>query len=229
MARLKEGGKVRAHLADPGRLRELLIPGAALRLRKVPRAVPRSTRYTIALVRSAEPPRAWVSIESARANRLAEDLLARGRVPGIGGGWTIRREFPLGRSRLDFLLRREGERDILVEVKSPSLVVNGVARFPDAPTLRGSRHLRELEAAVLAGGRALVLFIVQREDARAVAPNAATDPDFARVLFSARRSGVMLRAARFHLAPSGRATFLGFLPVRAGGPPRLAPARRPTV
>jgi sugar fermentation stimulation protein A len=216
-------------LADPGRLKELLIPGAAMRLRQAPREASRSTRYTVALVRSAESPHAWVSVDSARANRLAEDLLSRGRVPGIGGGWTLRREFPVGRSRFDFLLRREGERGVLVEVKSPSLVVKGVARFPDAPTVRGARHLRELESAVRAGGRALVLFIVQREDARSVAPNAATDPAFARALVSAERAGVTLRAARFHLAPSGRATFRGFIPVHAGGRPSLARAGPATV
>lgn len=213
LARLGDGRRVRTHLADPGRLRELLVPGAPLRLRPVPRNVSRSTRYTVALVRTLAPPRKWVSINSAFANRLAGELLAAGRVKGIGRGWTIRREVPRGRSRFDFLLRREGEREILVEVKSPSLVVAGVARFPDAPTLRGARHLRELEAEVRAGGRALVLFIVQRPDARSVAPNTATDPAFARALASAARSGVMMRAARFHLAPSGRATFRGFIPV----------------
>ncbi len=213
MARLSGGRRVRTHLADPGRLRELLVPGAALRLRPVPRDVARATRYTVALVRASDPPRPWVSINSTFANHLAGELLAAGRVRGIGGGWRIRRAVARGGSRFDFLLSREGEGDFLVEVKSPSLVVEGVARFPDAPTLRGARHLRELEEAVRAGGRALVFFIVQREDARAIQPNAATDPSFARALASAARAGVLMRGARFRLVPSGRASFRGFIPV----------------
>jgi sugar fermentation stimulation protein A len=213
MARLRDGRRVRAHLADPGRLRELLVAGAPLRLRPAPRGGLRSTRHTVSLVRAPGRPATWVSINSTFANRLAGNLLAAGRVPGIGRGWTIRREFPRGGSRFDFLLTRERERGILVEVKSPSLVVERVARFPDAPTLRGARHLRELEEEVRSGGRALVLFIVQRPDARAVAPNSMTDPGFARALASAARSGVLMRAARFHFAPSGRAAFRGFIPV----------------
>jgi sugar fermentation stimulation protein A len=218
--RLQSGRRVRAHLADPGRLRELLLPGAALRLRKAPTSgigSNRSTRYTVALVRAAEPPRPWVCIHSTHANRLAGALLAQGRVPGLGAGWTIRREVTRGRSRFDFLLLRRGEREVLVEVKSPSLVVESVARFPDAPTLRGARHLKELARVVREGGRALVLFIVQREDAEAVAPNRVTDPSFARALASAARAGVLLRAARFRMAASGRATFRGFIPVLPSG------------
>jgi sugar fermentation stimulation protein A len=229
VARLEGGSRVRAHLADPGRLRELLLPGAALRLRRAPPGAARSTRYTVALVRAAEALRPWVSIQSTFANRLAGDLLARGGVPGIGRGWEIRSEIRHGRSRFDFLLHRKGRKEILVEVKSPSLVVEGVARFPDAPTLRGARHLRELEEVARAGGRALVLFIVQREDARAVAPNEDTDPVFARALAAADRAGVLLRAARFRLAPSGRAAFRGFIPVHPVFPIRLAPGRPATV
>jgi sugar fermentation stimulation protein A len=213
IARLMNGREVRAHLADPGRLKELLVPGALLKLRKAPAGARRVTRYTVALVRPPESPRVWVSLRSSHANRLAGELLSRGLVPEIGRGWTILREQRRGRSRFDFALRREGRRGILVEVKSPSLVVDGVARFPDAPTLRGARHLRELEEEVRSGGRALVIFIVQREDARAVAPNAATDPLFARALVRAHRAGVLLCAARFRFTAAGRASFRGFIPV----------------
>ncbi len=214
-AELPGGRCVRAHLADPGRLRELLVPRAELRLRRA-RGSSRKTRYTVALVRSSMGSRAWVSVDTTFPNCLAEGLVLAGRVGGLGRGWAVRREVRLGRSRFDFLLTKPGSADVLLEVKSVTLVVDGVARFPDAPTARGTRHLRELEAHVLAGGRAMVLFVVQREDARAVAPNPATDPGFARALASAARAGVVLRAGRFHLSERGEATWMGPLPVRGG-------------
>jgi sugar fermentation stimulation protein A len=213
---LADGRQVQAHLADPGRLRELLLPGAELRLRPVAPESQRRTRYTVALVRSSEPPRVWVSVDTTLPNRLARRLLEEGRVRGAPRGWTVRPEVRHGASRFDFELRGDGGDSMLVEVKSVTLVANGVALFPDAPTVRGARHVRELAAVAGNGGRAMVLFVVQRNDARLVRPNPATDPDFALALAEARGAGVLLRAARFRLTPSGRATWLGPLPVRAG-------------
>ena len=212
-ARLTSGRLVQAHLADPGRIRELLIPNALLRLRPAPHGAARSTRYSVALVRSSVSPRPWVSLDTTLPNRLAEDLLTRGFVVRVGKKWTIQREFRHGRSRFDFRLHCLGGDEILVEVKSVTLVVEGLARFPDAPTARGTRHLRELERYARSGGRALLLFIVQRDDARAVVPNNTIDPAFTHALVSAARAGVLLRAVRFHLTPSGRATYRGPLPI----------------
>jgi sugar fermentation stimulation protein A len=210
---LEDGRRVRAHLADPGRLRELLLPGAPLRLRPVPPAASRKTRFTVALVRSPEPPRAWVSVDTSLANNLAEELLRRNAVRGIGSRWELRREVRRGASRFDFLLTRRDE-ELWVEVKSVTLVEEGMARFPDAPTTRGTRHVRELTEIARSGGRALILFIVQRSDARAVTANPATDPLFAAELAEARRSGVLLRAASFHFTPTGRHPYRSPLPVR---------------
>jgi sugar fermentation stimulation protein A len=210
---LEDGRRVRAHLADPGRLRELLLPGAPLRIRPVAPESARKTRFSVALVRSPEPPRAWVSVDTGLANRLAEGLLERGAVRGIGSRWKLRREVRRGGSRFDFLLTRKGE-ELLVEVKSVTLVERGIARFPDAPTERGVRHVRELTEIARSGGRALILFIVQRSDARAVTANPATDPEFVAALAAARRAGVLLRAASFHFTPTGRHTYRTPLPVR---------------
>jgi len=210
---LEDGRRVRAHLADPGRLRELLLPGAPLRLRPVPAVPARKTRFTVALVRSPEPPRAWVSVDTNLANTLAEGLLHRGAVRGIGSRWELRREVRRGASRFDFLLTRRDE-ELVVEVKSVTLVEKGIARFPDAPTARGTRHIRELSEMARNGGRALVLFIVQRSDARAVRANPAIDPGFAAELAAARSTGVLLRAASFHFTPTGRHRYQSSLPIR---------------
>jgi sugar fermentation stimulation protein A len=152
-------------------------------------------------------------VDTGLANRLAEGLLERGAVRGIGSRWALRREVRRGGSRFDFLLTRKDE-ELLVEVKSVTLVEFGIARFPDAPTERGARHVRGLAEVARTGGRALILFVVQRSDARAVTANPATDPKFAAELVAARRCGVLLRAASFHFTPTGRHTYRTALPVR---------------
>ena len=213
-AELEGGEQVLAHLGDPGRLRELLLPGAELRLRPAPPGGDRRTRYTVSLVRSSDPPRSWVSLETQRANHLAGQLLRSGDVRGIATGWTVRGEVRHGNSRLDFKLEHPRRRDLFVEVKSVTLVVDGVGRFPDAPTQRGTRHVRSLEAMVRDGGRAMLLFIAQRADVRSVEAAMEIDPAFAAALADARSAGVELRAARFRLSADGRARHLGAVPVR---------------
>jgi sugar fermentation stimulation protein A len=207
------GRQVRAHLADPGRLTELLVEGAPLRLRPVASRPDRRTRFTVSLVRASTPPRPWVSVDTTLPNRLAETLLERNAIRGVGPGWSIRREVAVGRSRFDFMLSRNDER-LVVEVKSVTLVEDGIARFPDAPTARGARHVREIEELVRDGARGLVLFIVQRSDARAVTTHSKIDPDFADAVRSARERGVLLRAARYTFDADARPTHNGPLPVR---------------
>lgn len=214
MARLDNGTTVRCHMADPGRLRELLLPDVELRLRPAPPEAVRSTAYSVALVRAPMTPNPWVSLDTGLPNRLAADLLRQGRVRGLGGCRHLRAEVSHGISRFDFLLTPQEGDDLFVEVKSVTLVVDRVARFPDAPTVRGTRHLRELTAYCQSGGRAAVLFVVQRPDADSVRPQAVTDPDFAKALVAARQAGVLLRAVRFGLRSDGSARYLGPLPVR---------------
>lgn len=220
IARLRGGGRVKCHLGDPGRLRELLLPGAELRLRPAgavdgkPSAPPRKTRYSVSLVRAQAPPRPWVSLETASANRLAESLFREGRIRAVGRPAAIRREVARGASRFDFLLTSGGGERILVEVKSVSLVESGVALFPDAPTRRGTRHVLELAARARKGGRGLLLFVIQRGDVSLMRAHARTDPGFAEALAEARRSGVAVRAVKFVLDGRGRAAYAG--PVRVG-------------
>lgn len=225
-AALRGGRQAEAHLSDPGRLRELLREGARLRLRPASAGSRRRTRYSVELVHSGRRDGTWVSVNPLRANRLAEPLLADGGVRGVGQGWTLRREVTRGRSRFDFLLVGPGGTPLWVEIKSVTLVEDGVARFPDAPTARGRRHVDELAALTRDGDRAMVLFIVQRGDARHVAPHAEIDPAFTRALEAARLAGVLLRAARFELDARGDARYAGALPVKiAGQKSQRAPTR----
>jgi sugar fermentation stimulation protein A len=212
-AELPSGETVPTHLADPGRLRELLVPDAELRLRPVPEDRPRKTRYTVALVRSQDPPHPWVSLDTSLPNRLAGELLEGHGLDGIGPGHSLRREVTHGKSRFDFLVSHDDGAETWVEVKSVTLVEDGVARFPDAPTVRGARHVRELTGIVQAGGQAAVLFVVQRDDAIHVEPKTATDPGFAAALREAKSAGVSLHAVKYRLNEDGSADFRGKLPV----------------
>ena len=157
------------------------------------------------------------------ANRLAEGLLHDGAVAGIGRPVELRREVRVGSSRFDFRVRPRRGRPILVEVKSVTLVEGGVARFPDAPSERATRHVRELAAHARAGGRAAILFVVQRGDACRVEPHRGIDPAFAEALADARRAGVRLRAAAFRLTAGGQAIPAGPLPVRTSARAGLTP------
>ena len=146
---------------------------------------------------------------------LGAEALRAGRLAAFGDYREVEPEVTYGRSRLDFRLQAPGLPPCLVEVKSVTLVVDGLGCFPDAVTERGRRHVAELSQMARANeSKAMVLFVVPREDARVVRPYPAIDPEFAAALSSARKAGVMLRAARFRVDAGGAATYLGPLPVR---------------
>ncbi len=176
-----------AHLHDPGRLQELLVPGAKLYLQKAGNPN-RKTRWDVILVRKGQ---IFVAVYSVMANRLAKKLFAERNFPGFKSWKLIRSEPKFKNSRFDFELARGNEK-MLVEVKSVSLVENGMAMFPDAPTERGRRHLVELSEAMARGYRASVIFIVTRNDARLFKPHVSRDPDFSETLNHVVRQGVKL-------------------------------------
>ena len=185
-----DGLETAAHLANSGRLRELLQPGVPVWLTSVEGAA-RKTHYDLALV---EHEGALVSVDARLPNRLFAEALAAHWLDCGAGPVQVQAEARLGASRLDFRLSTVEAR-CWVEVKSVTLVRDGLALFPDAPTLRGARHLREL-AAALQGcqERAAVVFLVQRDDAQCFAPNSDADPAFARALAEAAHAGVAVRA-----------------------------------
>lgn len=180
------GDRVRyAHLPNSGRLGELLTPGRPCYL--VPRPAPnRRTELDLLLMADGE---VLVSVDARLPGPLFAEALAEGRLPEWGGVVQIEREVRCGDSRLDF--RLEGPAGpVWVETKSVTLVEEGVALFPDAPTLRGQRHLRQLTEQARRGEGAAVVFVVQRPDAQAFAPNARADPAFAARLAEAAAVGV---------------------------------------
>ncbi len=182
-----EGRIVQCFIPNPGRMRELLTPGARVYI--IERRSPlRKTGYDLALV---ELDGVLVSVDSRVPNTVLGEAIAGGEVPEFRGFRVGRREPKFLDSRLDFELT-DGEK-MLLEVKSCTLVVGGVGLFPDAPTRRGRRHLEALTEA-LSLGRAAILFQVQRGDASSLTPNEGADPSFSGALRMAAGEGVEVYA-----------------------------------
>ena len=153
-------------------------------------------------------------MHTGRANQVARRLLEGRAIPELATWDRVRREVPLGGSRLDFLLEREGGRPCAVEVKSVTLAEGPLGLFPDAITARGTRHL-ELLARLAREGRmnTALLYVVLREDARAVAPAERIDPAYAEALRAAAAAGVTLLARGCRVTPR-EIVPAGPLPVR---------------
>lgn len=184
-----KGRQEAVFVPNSGRLRELLVSGAEVYL-AVKKAPHRVTGYDLALVRHNG---LLVSIDSHLANRVVEDALRLEVLEPLSGNTGLKREYVYGNSRIDFRLCFVTG-DCLVEVKSVTLVKDGVAMFPDAPTARGTRHLQELAGAVRGGSRGAVLFLIQRHDAREFRPHDATDPLFGATLREVTQAGVEVYA-----------------------------------
>lgn len=203
-----EGREVWAHLPNSGRLGELLVPGRRVLLIERPSAG-RKTGYDLSLV---EMEGRWVSVDARLPNDLVAEALRAGKIVPLAGYPILRREVPFGRSRFDFQLEAPDRAPCLVEVKSITLVINGLGCFPDAVTARGRRHLEELAGAVDEGYRAAVVFVVQRDDAVGVRPHDESDPDFGRTLRESALRGVEVYACGCRVEPA-RVAIESILPV----------------
>ena len=174
LARVKIGGEeIKAHVPDPGRLPGLMIPGRQVRLVYNP-GPKRKTDYSLVLVRHGS---IWVSVYPVFANKLVEKELSECKLSCLSGYNNLNREVKWGKSRFDFQVNFP-EVKAFIEVKSVSLVKNGEGRFPDAPTERGVKHLRELIDQKNEGLRAIVIFVSQRSDTRSITSNDEIDPLF---------------------------------------------------
>ena len=203
------GGRLlAAHLPCSGRLAELLLPGRRVILARRLGAG-RKTGYDLVLVQDGEQ---WVSVDTRLPNRLVAMALRDGRLAPLTGYDLVRPEVPFGRSRLDFCLEAEGRPSCLVEVKSVTLLIDGLGCFPDAVTERGRRHLLELASATEAGYRAVALFVVQRGDAHGMRPHDEADPAFGRALREAANRGVEVYAYGCRVEPD-RVEIVERLPV----------------
>ena len=203
---LESGNTVVAHCPNPGSMAGLAEPGTEVWLS--PAANPkRKLQWTWELVRDAATG-SLVGINTGRANAVAEEALRSGLADPALAASTIRREVRYGDgSRVDFLLTSEDGRRCYVEVKSVtlrrSLAPPHIGEFPDAVTARGTRHLRELASVCVAEDRAVLLYLVQREDCETVRVAADIDPAYATAASAAREAGVEFRALGCRISPGG--------------------------
>ncbi|WP_059102843.1 DNA/RNA nuclease SfsA [Shouchella shacheensis] len=200
---LQTGEITRAHLPDPGRLKELLTPGRSLWLEPASDSN-RKTRWTAVLCET-EDEKPLVSLQTTLANHLVGQALKE-RVLNEFKDWRlVRREYKVGASRFDFLMKHETlSEQMLLEVKSVTLAENGKGRFPDAVTARGTKHVEELTALAKNGEwRTAILFVAQRSDSTSIEPAADIDPIFAARLREAKEGGVLLFGRRTELSTAG--------------------------
>ena len=188
--------EVKAHVPDPGRLKELLIPDAELLVRKEKKEK-RKTAYTVVGVKSRN---IWINIESTFTNKIFENEFSK--LSDFTDFEITKSEYTLGSSRYDFLMiNKKTGKEVLVEIKGATLVVDDLALFPDAPTTRGVKHLRGLSEALNLGYESIIVFIVKREDANKFSPNKKTDPLFSKELKIAIEKGVKAYAVNCSFDP----------------------------
>ncbi len=190
------GQHVSAHVPNSGRLHELFTPGRTVLLR--PASNPqRKTPYDLLMVDLGNR---LVSIDARLPGPLLVEAVRSGGLEEFEGYTEVQEEIRLDHSRIDILLRGPKGR-CWVEAKSVTLVVDGVALFPDAITARGTRHVQTLAAAVARGDCAAVVFVVQRDDALQFRPHDVSDPVFGRALRAAAQLGVRVYAYTCTVTP----------------------------
>ena len=178
---------VTAHCANPGSMIGLAEPGSEVWLSPA-RNPARKLRYSWELIRVGE---GLVGINTSHPNGIVADAIAAGRVCELAGYGGIRREVKYGKnSRIDLLLEADGRRPCYVEVKNVHLKRDAGAEFPDSVTARGAKHLVELSDMVAAGARAVMFYLVQREDCDDFAIAGDIDPHYATTLDKALTAGV---------------------------------------
>lgn len=193
----EDGTVLRAHVKNTGRCAELLVPDATVYLQYSAAPGRKTPCDLIAVIKDTPAGPILINMDSAAPNAVTGEWLAGG---GLGLLENLRAEYRLGDSRFDFYAEQAG-RPVLVEVKGCTLERDGVACFPDAPTLRGLKHVRELTERAAQGWRCCVLFVVQMKGPRLFVPNRVTQPDFADALQTARQAGVEVMAMDCRVTP----------------------------
>lgn len=192
IAEVEVDGKLEiAHVPNTGRCRELLVDDAVVWLK--PSDNPnRKTRFSLHFV---ENKGALVSLYSQQANSIVYDAIVDGKIKELSGYSIHQREKTVDNSRIDIYLANENE-ECYVEVKGVTLIIDGEARFPDAPTERGAKHLKELIKLKKEGIRCCVFFLIQHPIGKFFRPNWENDPNFSQTLNDAYDAGVEILVYR---------------------------------
>ena len=185
------GTKENVHVKNTGRCRELLIPGCEVWLTE-PGTPGRKTRYDLVAVRKENG--VLFNIDSQAPNHVVKEWLGKQDYDKVVPEYTY------GESRIDFYMEHGKER-YLMEVKGCTLEIDGTGYFPDAPTERGAKHLRELAKAAESGINAAIAFVIQMDGVSEVKTNTATDPEFSKAFEDAKAAGVKVLFLKCHVEP----------------------------
>lgn len=185
------GHRETVHVKNTGRCKELLIPGYEVWLH-APGTPNRKTKYDLVAVRKSNG--ILFNIDSQAPNKVVKEWLDSQYYD------TVIPEFTYGNSRIDFYMTR-GNEQFLMEVKGCTLEVDGIGYFPDAPTERGVKHLRELTKATKDGYKAMLAFVIQMDGVSEVRPNTKTHPEFGTALAEAKAAGVEVLFLKCHVEP----------------------------
>ena len=171
----------KSHLADPGRLQELLIPNANLLVKKIKNRLDRKTKFsTIMVFHNGH----YISLVSTLPNKFVKEALVKKELPILREYKIVSPEYTIGNHRIDFLLKNPESEDFFLEVKSVTLSEKGIAKFPDAITTRGLKHIKLLTGMVKTGKNAGILFVCQRSDVNFFKPMWERDPKFSQALLN---------------------------------------------
>ena len=194
-----DGSIETVHVKNTGRCKELLLPGCTVYL-SVSDKLNRKTKYDlIATEKQLENgEHLLINMDSQIPNDVAEEWLRSGGL--FSQNATIRREVKFGDSRFDFYIE-EGERKAFLEVKGCTLEKNGIAMFPDAPTERGVKHIKELVNCIKNGYEAYILFVIQMKGIYEFRPNDETHKAFGNALREASLRGVKILAMDSEVTP----------------------------
>lgn len=177
---IPERGREIVHVKNTGRCKELLIPGVDVILEESDNPN-RKTKYDLIAVRKEGM--GWINIDSQAPNKVVYEWLEK------QGYSYIKPEYKYGNSRIDFYMEKENSK-YLMEVKGCTLEIDRIGYFPDAPTERGVKHLRELTLATKKGYKCIIAFVIQMEGITEVRPNISTHPEFGIALKEAKDAGV---------------------------------------
>jgi sugar fermentation stimulation protein A len=186
-----DGHKETVHVKNTGRCKELLIPGCEVWL-TAPGTPDRKTKYDLVAVRKGNG--ILFNIDSQAPNKVVKEWLVKQDYD------LVIPEYRYGDSRIDFYMER-GDEKFLMEVKGCTLEIDGVGYFPDAPTERGVKHIRELIKAKKAGYHAILAFVIQMDGVDEVRANVDTHAEFGETLDDARKAGVEVLFLTCHVEP----------------------------
>ncbi|OED30532.1 DNA/RNA nuclease SfsA [Methanosphaera sp. WGK6] len=180
-----------AHLHDPGRLKELLIPETPILIKFIPtyEKTRRKTKYDVIAIENRNN---WILLNSSYHNKLVNELIKNKQIQSLESYHIFKSEYSYGNSRLDFLLKNKVDEELYLEVKGCTLVEKHLAKFPDAPTKRGTKHLKELISIKKEDKNSAVIILILNNFAKVFTPNYNTDPEFSLTLKEAYEIGVMI-------------------------------------